>query len=163
MTTPRTFSTDILHGHSPLSCASSRHSGGKELLTGATLIPNTVLPIYSCDVRSRFSRHRLQTHGPVGSPWSERRSALHGHAAASTDGHLPHDADRFASTRVRRAAAARDVRSAGTASPVPKYISSGVCPRNAEWGSTRLCWQERLNISWYFRSDRVFADHSGMR
>jgi hypothetical protein len=31
------------------------------------------------------------------------------------------------------------VRSAGTASPRPKYISSGVCPRNAEWGSTRLC------------------------
>jgi hypothetical protein len=87
----------------------------------------------------RFSRPRLQTHGPVASPQSERRSALRGHAAASTDGHLSHDADRFASTRVRRAAAARDVRSAGTASPVPKYISSGVWPRNAECGSTRLC------------------------
>jgi hypothetical protein len=36
-------------------------------------------------------------------------------------------------------AAARDIRSAGTASPVPKYISSGVCPRNAECGSMRLC------------------------
>ena len=38
-----------------------------------------------------------------------------------------------------RTAAARAVRSAGTASPVPKYISSGVCPRHAECGSTRLC------------------------
>jgi len=48
------------------------------------------------------------------------------HAAGLTDGHVSQDADRFASTRVRRAAAARDVRSAGTVSPVPKYISSGV-------------------------------------
>jgi hypothetical protein len=31
---------------------------------------------------------------------------------------------------------ARDIRSAGTASQVPKYLSSGVCPRNAECGST---------------------------
>jgi hypothetical protein len=35
-------------------------------------------------------------------------------------------ADRLASPRARRAAAARDIKSAGTASPVPKYISSGV-------------------------------------
>ena len=32
--------------------------------------------------------------------------------------------------------ATRAIKSAGTASPVPKYISSGVCPRNAECGST---------------------------
>jgi hypothetical protein len=61
-----------------------------------------------------------------------RRSARLGHAAASTDGQVAHDADRLASPRVRRAAAARAVRSVGTASPVPKYISSGVCPRNAD-------------------------------
>jgi hypothetical protein len=61
------------------------------------------------------------------------------HAAASIDGHVLQAADRLASARARRAATAPDVRSAGTASPVPKYISSGVCPRNAEWGSTRLC------------------------
>jgi hypothetical protein len=60
------------------------------------------------------------------------------HAAALKDGHVSHDADRLASARARRAAAVRDVRSAGTASPVPKYISSGVCPRNAECGSTVL-------------------------
>ena len=68
-----------------------------------------------------------------------RRSAVGGHAAALIDGHVSQAADRLASTRARRAAAARDVRSPGTASPVPKYISSGVCPRNAECGSTRLC------------------------
>ena len=27
----------------------------------------------------------------------------------------------------------------GIPSPVPKYISSGVCPLNAEWGRWRLC------------------------
>jgi hypothetical protein len=53
-------------------------------------------------------------------PWSERRSAARGHAAAVSDGHVSQDADRLASTRAWRAAAARDVRSAGTASPVPK-------------------------------------------
>jgi hypothetical protein len=37
------------------------------------------------------------------------------------------DTDRLASTRAQRAAAAREIRSAGTASSVPKYISSGVC------------------------------------
>jgi hypothetical protein len=105
----------------------------------ATLIPDTVPPSSLVRRGPRFSRLRLQTHGPVGSSWSEGRSALVGHAAASTDGHLSHDAVRLASTCVRRAAAARDIRSAGTASPVPKYISSGVCPRNAECGSTRLC------------------------
>jgi len=56
--------------------------------------------------------------------------------AASVDGHASQAADRFTSARARRAAAARAVRSAGTVSPVPKYISSGVCPRNAECGST---------------------------
>ena len=129
------ISTDILHF--PARVLVVQAARGCQRAT--TVIPDTVLRIYSCDVRLRFSRLRLQTHGPAGAPWSERRSALHGHAAALTDGHVAHDADRFASTRVRRAAAARDLRSAGTASPVPKYISSGVCPRNAECGSTRLC------------------------
>ena len=113
--------------------------GGKGLLTGSHLIPDTVPPIYSCDGRSptlpasppRCTRRRA--------PQSERWSGLHGHAAASTDGHVPQAADRLAPTRARRAAAARNFRSGGTASPVPKYISSGVCPRNAECGSTRLC------------------------
>jgi hypothetical protein len=128
---PRTFCT---------FCASSRHSGGTGLLTGSD--PDSghgSAHLTRATCGPRFSRLRLQTHGSVRSSWSEGWSVLAGHAAASTDGHLSHDADRLASTRVRRAAAARDVRPAGTASPVPKYISSGVCPRNAECGSTRLC------------------------
>ena len=72
-------------------------------------------------------------------PVVARRSPVGDQAAASIEGHMPQAADRFASTRARRAAPARAVRSAGTASPVPKYISSRVCPRNAESGSTRLC------------------------
>jgi hypothetical protein len=59
--------------------------------------------------------------------------------AALRDGHAVQDADRFPFMRARRAAAAGDASSAGTAAPVPKYISSGVCPRNAECGSTWLC------------------------
>jgi hypothetical protein len=82
---------------------------------------------------------RLQTHGPAGEPSSEGRSGGGGHVAASSDGHVSQDADRLVLTRARRAAAARDIASAGTLSPVPKYISSGVCPRNAECGRTRLC------------------------
>jgi len=92
--------------------------------------PDTGLSIYSRDVRSPVSHasppDARSREGPV--PWPKQRSALHGHAAASTDGHVSHDANRLASARVRRAAAARDRRSADTVSPVPKYISSGVCP-----------------------------------
>jgi hypothetical protein len=46
----------------------------------------------------------------------------------TAEGHISRHADRLASTRARRAAAARYRRFAGTASPLPKYISSGVCP-----------------------------------
>ena len=60
-------------------------------------------------------------------------------AAASTAGHAAQAAERLASPRARRAAAARADKSAGTASCVPKPISSGVWPRNAECGSARLC------------------------
>ena len=124
-----------LHGHSALSRASSRHSRGKGWLTGGDPDPG------------HGSAHLLVRRAVAGSPgvaarrtgpWRPR-GRNDGHAAASTDGQVAHDADRLASTRARRAAVARDVRSAGIASPVPKYISSGVCPRNAECGSTRLC------------------------
>lgn len=40
-----------LHGHSALSRASFRQSGGKGLLSDTTLIPGKVLSIYLCDVR----------------------------------------------------------------------------------------------------------------
>ena len=65
-------------------------------------------------------------------PWS----VVGHHAAASTDGHVMQAAERLVSARALRAETACALRSAGTASPVPKYISSGVCPRNAEWAST---------------------------
>lgn len=122
-----------LRGHSGISRASSRHSGAARGGYGrATQTPDTVLARLLVRPRVQFLRR----------PWvpvSGGRSALGGHAAASIDGQVSQAADRLASTRARRAAAARDVRSPGTASPVPKYISSGVCPRNAECGSTPLC------------------------
>ena len=42
------------------------------------------------------------------------------YATALSDRHAVQDADRFAFMRARRAAAARDAKSAGTAAPVPK-------------------------------------------
>ena len=130
------MSTDILHFLARVLVIQA----ARDCQRAAPLIPDRVLPISlvrrAAPGSPDFASRRT---GPLGSSWSEERSALAGHAAASTDGHLSHDADRLASPRVRRAAAARDIRSAGTASPVPKYISSGVCPRNAECGSTRLC------------------------
>jgi hypothetical protein len=105
----------------------------------ATLIPDTVLHVYSSDRAIHFSRAVAPRCAGAQVPVVGMRSAVGDQAAASIDGHVPQAADRLASTRARRAAAARDLRSAGTAFPVPKYISSGVCPRNAECGSTRLC------------------------
>jgi hypothetical protein len=88
--------------------------------------------VYSSDRAIRFSRAVASRGTGLRVPVVERGSDVGDHAAASIDGHVPQATDRLASTRARRAAAAREVRSAGTASPVPKYISSGVCPRNAE-------------------------------
>jgi hypothetical protein len=102
----------------------------------AALISGTVRPVSSGPTaRLAGPGSRLQTHGQRGYRWS----AGGDHAAASMEEHVPQAADRLASARARRAAAARAVRSARTASPLPKYISSGVCPQNAEWGSTWLC------------------------
>jgi hypothetical protein len=55
------------------------------MLTSSGPDPRHMLRIYSGDVRLWFSRLRLQTHGPRGA-WLKWRSALAGHAAASTDG-----------------------------------------------------------------------------
>ena len=121
--TYRAAFTDILHFPARVSVNQAARGCCR-----TTLIPDKVLPIYLCDVRPASPGIASRRMGLWVSPSSEPRSALHGHATASMKGHVSHDADRFASTRVRRAATARDVRSAGTASPVPKYISSGVCP-----------------------------------
>lgn len=56
-----------LHGHSALSRASFRQSGGKGLLSDTTLIPDKVLSIYFCDVRpaSRgIASRRMGLWGP---------------------------------------------------------------------------------------------------
>ena len=131
----RAISTDILEFRARVLVIQAARGGYGR----ATLIPDTALPDYSGDRAIRFSRAVASRRTGPRVPMVGRRSAVGDQAAASIDGHVPQAADRLASTRARRAAAARDVRSAGTASPVPKYISSGVCPRNAEWGSTRLC------------------------
>ena len=47
---------------------------------------------------------------------------------------------RLASIRDWRAAIREASSCFGMALPVPKYISSGVCPRNAECGRCLLCW-----------------------
>jgi hypothetical protein len=93
--------TDILHfpARVPVIQA-ARASTGERRDPGRVLVCRAVpvLPASPPDARAG------------GSTWSKQRSTLHGHAAASTDGHLSHDADRLASTRVRRATAARDGR-----------------------------------------------------
>ena len=120
----RAMSTDILHFPARVLVIRAARA-----VTGSDSDPGHGPPIYSRDVRSSVlsaSPPDVVAGDPV--PWSERQSAFHGHADASTNRHVSHDANRLASTRVRRAGAERDRRSAATASPVPKYISSGVCP-----------------------------------
>lgn len=50
-----------------------------------------------------------------------------------------HASDRFTSIRFFRASILAASSSSGTASPVPKYVSFGAWPRNAECGSCELC------------------------
>ena len=81
-TTPGS-SPSYLHGHSALSCASSRHSGGKELLTGSESDPgHGSAYFYSCEVRSptlpASSRDARARGVPVigtavSAPWSRSR------------------------------------------------------------------------------------------
>jgi hypothetical protein len=88
----------------------------------------------SCDRTRSGSRIRLESHA-----YARPRGQAEDHATALSDGHVVQNADRLAATRARRAASACAARSAATVSPMPKYISSGVWPRNAECGSTWLC------------------------
>jgi hypothetical protein len=84
-----------LHGHSALSCASSRHAGGRAGHGRATLNPDTVLPLYSGDRAIRSSEAVSSRRGASAGPVVGRRSARPGHAVASTDGHVALDADRL--------------------------------------------------------------------
>ena len=60
-----------LHGHSALSRASSHHSGGKGGHGRTTLIPDTVLPMYSGDRAIRSSEAVASRRGTRGTRWSE--------------------------------------------------------------------------------------------
>lgn len=62
-----------------------------------------------------------------------------GSAAAASYAQVAHRRARLASKRACRAAARLRASSSGTAAPVPKYISSGVWPWNAECGMVELC------------------------
>ena len=124
-------SRSYLHGHSGFRRASSRHS----MLRGAIVDGICrFLPPGPWDVHIPLPR----AMGHASHAREDRGGNSRPQAAALKDGHVVQNADRLAATRARRAAAVRDVNSPGTASPIPKYISSGVCPRNAEWGSTVL-------------------------
>ena len=61
-----------LHGHSGFSRASSRHSGGKGRRERATLIPDTILPVWSGEQSIRSSQAvSSRCTGVRGSRWSE--------------------------------------------------------------------------------------------
>ena len=68
--------------------------------------------------RSGSPGRRLQDARACGPCGFRERTAAGGHAAVSSDGHVSHDADRFASARARRETDAPDNRSAGTVFPV---------------------------------------------
>src|SRR6516165_1508511 len=126
----RAVCTDILH--SPARVPVVEVARG--CYQTANMIPDRFWPSTRAHVRSAASF----PDGRAADPGGRQTAAVGDQAATSIEGHVTQAADRLASTRARLAVAACDARSAGTASPVPKYISSGVCPRNAECGSTWL-------------------------
>jgi hypothetical protein len=75
-------------------------------------------------------------------PWSMRNGKARIAQQVPIDlsqAHTPHRLARFRSSRLSWARSLACSSSPGTSLPVPKYISSGVCPRNAEWGRRSLC------------------------
>jgi len=103
-----------------------------------TLISDTLLSIGSRDVRPVLGASnpdvalpgRLHIRTVVSTPWS--RGRIHWRARLARCRLV-----RFTACSARRGSPWGQV--GHQASPVPKYISSGVYPRNAECGSTRLC------------------------
>jgi hypothetical protein len=71
-------------------------------------------------------------------PHSTRPQAATERSPSDSRPQFSHDSDRLALRRASSAADLADASSAGTRSPVPKYISSGVCPRKAECGTCVL-------------------------
>jgi hypothetical protein len=88
----RAICTDILHFSARLLVVQAARSCSR----ASTLIEHTVLHIDSATWgpgSSGFASGRTGPRGPRG--WKPL-SVLHFHAAASADGHVPHDADRLA-------------------------------------------------------------------
>jgi PAS domain S-box-containing protein len=103
----KNFHPSYLHGHSAISCASSRHVGRHERLRDSGAAPQHGAVRSTVTTYAARPKHSLQSRAPAGSMVAGRC-----HAAASMDGHLPQAANRFASMRAWRAAATRAVRSA---------------------------------------------------
>lgn len=104
--------TDIL-GLVARVLASPRRASGMHWT--ASLIPETLRRWEGIGPRRNRGRHGAY---PCATPC--RKPANGRRYAALRDGHAVQDADRFPFMRARRAAAARDASSAGTAAPVPK-------------------------------------------
>ena len=138
-----------------LPCSASRHSGLRRAeLRHLTRRLNRCLPLRNLGKTFRSSvadgtvvsdARRTRT-GTVGTLFgrSDECSAPNSSSAQLVrsppgSSHTRHDRARFTANRRARASFLLASRSRGTCSPRPKYISSGVWPRNAECGSWLLC------------------------
>ena len=121
-----------------LQCYEPEHLG----LSARVLAP---LHPLNCDVMVADSSHADESPGPrsergaLRSQNCQTLSSKQAQLEISVNGsHVLPDAPRFDCNRDCLAATRLASKSWGTLSPVPKYISSGVCPRNAECGSFLL-------------------------
>ncbi len=93
--------------------------------------PRTGRPSLRCSVPARPRWQCSRAHEPPQTTSQRHCSGSHAHTA--------HCRARFSSIRRTRASARASASWSGMSSPLPKYISSGVCPLKAEWGMTLLC------------------------
>jgi hypothetical protein len=92
-----------------------------------------------CWAHSRTSDGQVDCrHCAAGTRFSTRPQAATERSPSDSRPQFSHDSDRLALRRASSAADLADASSAGTCSPVLKYISSGVCPRKAECGTCVL-------------------------
>ena len=99
------------------------------------------------------TRHSVMQGGPGAGAWWRAHARGHvgpcqvrarcvplgGVESSRFYAHVAQRRARFASIRSRRAKERWRARSSGTLAPLPKYISSGVWPWNAECGMVELC------------------------
>src|SRR5262249_13141488 len=132
ISTFRTFLTSSRQAMGPPEAVERPNGGRCELDRVARLGSSARVPQ---GVRDRDPQPRsavlILTMGwpPAAAFWRSARDQLH----------TPHWRARFTSRRRCRAASRASLSWSGTAFPVPKYISSGVWPANAECGSRELC------------------------